>query len=193
MTCLPPARASRPCCRCAVCCRPCRWPPHSRPITSRPCCFRLSLRRLYIARDADAAGDAVHGGLSTQRAKAAGIEAITLSPRLGDFNEDLHVFGLDALRAALRIQLVPEDVARFLPPSTVRRGKAQRAFDRRRQVSHRRSASAGRGRAHGLLEGDRTASGPGRQWLRPAIFRRAPAMRLTSYALNRRALHREAK
>jgi hypothetical protein len=24
------------------------------------------------------------------------------------------------------------------------------------------------------LEGDRTASGPGRQWLRPAIFRRAP-------------------
>jgi hypothetical protein len=50
----------------------------------------------------------------TQRAKAAGIEAITLSPRLGDFNEDLHVFGLDALRVALRIQLVPEDVERFL-------------------------------------------------------------------------------
>ena len=71
------------------------------------------LRRLYIARDGDAAGDAVQAVL-TQRAKAAGIEAITLSPRLGDFNEDLHVFGLDALRAALRIQLVPEDVARFL-------------------------------------------------------------------------------
>jgi hypothetical protein len=29
----------------------------------------------------------------------------------------------------------------------------------------------------GLLAGDRTASGPGRQWLRPAIFRHAPAMR----------------
>ena len=29
-------------------------------------------------------------------------------------------------------------------------------------------------RDHGLLEGDRTASGPGRQRLRPAIFRRAP-------------------
>ena len=72
-----------------------------------------SLRRLYIARDADAAGDAVQAVL-TQRAEAAGIEAIPLSPRLGDFNEDLHVFGLDALRAALRIQLVPEDVARFL-------------------------------------------------------------------------------
>ena len=77
----------------------------------------LSLRRLYIARDADAAGDAVVAVL-TQRAKAAGIEAITLSPRLGDFNEDLHIFGLDALRAALRIQLAPEDVARFLPSST---------------------------------------------------------------------------
>ena len=50
----------------------------------------------------------------TQRAKAAGIEAITLSPRLGDFNEDLRIFGLDALRAALRIQLAPEDVVRFL-------------------------------------------------------------------------------
>ena len=82
------------------------------------CCFPLSLRRLYIARDADAAGDTVLAIL-TQRAKAAGIEAIALSPRLGDFNEDLHIFGLDALRAALRIQLVPEDVARFLHSSTV--------------------------------------------------------------------------
>jgi hypothetical protein len=72
-----------------------------------------SLRRLYIARDADAAGDAVQVTLS-QRAEDAGIESIPLSPRLGDFNEDLHVFGLDALRAALRLQLVPEDVSRFL-------------------------------------------------------------------------------
>jgi phage/plasmid primase-like uncharacterized protein len=75
-----------------------------------------SLRRLYIACDADAAGGAVQAVLS-QRAAAAGIEAIALSPRLGDFNEDLHVFGLDALRAALRIQLAPEDVDRFLLPS----------------------------------------------------------------------------
>jgi Toprim domain len=75
------------------------------------------LRRLYIARDADAAGDTVQALLS-QRAESSGIEAIPLSPRSGDFNEDLHVFGLDALRAALRIQLVPEDVDRFLSPST---------------------------------------------------------------------------
>ena len=72
-----------------------------------------SLRRLYIARDADAAGDVVQAVLSN-RARAAGIEAVPLSPRLGDFNEDLHTFGLDALRAALRLQLAPEDVSRFL-------------------------------------------------------------------------------
>src|SRR4029077_4838591 len=72
-----------------------------------------SLRRLFIARGAAAAGDVVQAVLS-QRAETAGIEAIQLSPRLGDFNEDLHVFGLDALRAELRIQLAPEDVVRFL-------------------------------------------------------------------------------
>jgi Toprim domain len=76
------------------------------------------LRRLYIARDGDAAGDVVQATL-TQRAEDAGIEAITLSPRLGDFNEDLHIFGIEALRAALRLQLVPEDIVRFLNSSTV--------------------------------------------------------------------------
>lgn len=74
------------------------------------------LRRIYIARDADAAGNAVQTTLA-QRARAAGIEPIALSPRLGDFNEDLHVFGLDAFRAALRIQLAPEDIHRFPLPS----------------------------------------------------------------------------
>lgn len=78
-----------------------------------------SLRRLYIARDADPAGDTVQAIL-LQRAETAGIEAISLSPRLGDFNEDLHVLGLDALLTALRMQLVPEDVCRFLLlPATV--------------------------------------------------------------------------
>jgi hypothetical protein len=78
-----------------------------------------SLRRLYIARDTDAAGDMVQAVL-LNRAREVGIEAIPLSPRLGDFNEDLHIFGLDALRAALRLQLAPEDVSRFLLlPATV--------------------------------------------------------------------------
>lgn len=33
---------------------------------------------------------------------------------MGDFNEDLRAFGLGALRAALRIQLVPQDSVRFM-------------------------------------------------------------------------------
>lgn len=48
------------------------------------------------------------------RAHEAGIEAITLSPMLGDFNDDLVTRGLDALRAHIRVQLAPEDVSRFM-------------------------------------------------------------------------------
>jgi hypothetical protein len=68
----------------------------------------LTLRRLYIAREADAAGDMALAAL-TERAEAAGIEALALSPRRGDFNEDLRAFGPGALRAALRIQFTPQD------------------------------------------------------------------------------------
>ena len=75
--------------------------------------FPPTLRRLYIARDADAAGDGAVATL-TGRAGETGIEAIALSPRLGDFNEDLRLLGQDALRAAIRVQLAPEDVARFM-------------------------------------------------------------------------------
>lgn len=71
------------------------------------------LRRLYIARDADAAGDRAVASL-TDRAIAAGIEAVTLSPRLGDFNDDLRELGLAELRANLRVQLAPEDAHRFM-------------------------------------------------------------------------------
>ena len=73
-----------------------------------------NLRRLYIAHDADAAGKAAATALA-QRAEGAGIEVIPLSPRLDDFNEDLRSFGVDDLRGALRVRLVPEDVVRFLP------------------------------------------------------------------------------
>ncbi len=76
-----------------------------------------ALRRLYIARDADSAGAMALGAL-TERAEAAGIEVLALSPRTGDFNEDLHAFGLGALRAALRIQLTPQDVVRFIRRGT---------------------------------------------------------------------------
>lgn len=75
--------------------------------------FPDTLRRLYIARDDDPAGD---GAMATliERAHAAGLEAIVLSPSLEDFNEDLRILGQDSLRAALRVQIAPQDVARFM-------------------------------------------------------------------------------
>lgn len=75
--------------------------------------FPPSLRRLYIVRDSDPAGDGARDSL-VERARSVGIEAIDLSPVLGDFNEDLRQFGIDALRADLRVQIAPEDVSRFL-------------------------------------------------------------------------------
>jgi Toprim domain len=71
------------------------------------------LRRLYVVRDNDPAGGFA-GATLTERAQAAGIEALTLSPMLGDFNEDLRRLGVDHLRTALRFQLAREDVPRFL-------------------------------------------------------------------------------
>jgi hypothetical protein len=78
--------------------------------------FPGTLRRLYIVRDDDRAGDGAMNGL-IDRTQPAGIEAIVLSPQCGDFNEDLRNFDINALRAALRIQLAPEDVVRFLSTS----------------------------------------------------------------------------
>jgi hypothetical protein len=75
--------------------------------------FPATLRRLYIARDDDPAGNGAVTGLF-YRAQSAGIEAMVLSPQCGDFNEDLRNFDVNVLCAALRIQLAPEDVARFL-------------------------------------------------------------------------------
>ncbi len=75
--------------------------------------FAEPLRRLYIVRDNDPAGDGARDSL-VERADAAGIETIGLSPTLGDFNEDLRKLGIDALRGNIRCQLAPQDVARFM-------------------------------------------------------------------------------
>ena len=75
--------------------------------------FPPDLRRLYIVRDNDPAGDAARDTL-IDRANAKGIEAIPLSPALGDFDEDLQRLGIDVLQAGVRVQLAPEDVARFM-------------------------------------------------------------------------------
>ena len=75
--------------------------------------FPPSLRRLYILCDRDPAGEAARDSL-TVRAVSYGIEAISLTPVEGDFNDDLRRFGIHALCAALKDQLHPEDTRRFL-------------------------------------------------------------------------------
>jgi hypothetical protein len=77
--------------------------------------FPGRLRRLYVARDRDPAGE-LAVAILTERAQSAGIEALTLAPTLEDLNEDLRELGVDELRANLRFQLAPEDVPRFLMP-----------------------------------------------------------------------------
>ena len=74
-----------------------------------------ALRRLYIAVDSDPAGRGAATTLAA-RVNAQGIEVIQLTPRLGDFNDDLRAFGLDDLHAHLRPQLAPEDTRTFLDP-----------------------------------------------------------------------------
>jgi hypothetical protein len=75
--------------------------------------FPASLRRLYIARDNDDAGIRAADQL-TARAGELGIDAIVLVPRLGDFNDDLQEMPLDMFCEGIRIQIDPEDVARFM-------------------------------------------------------------------------------
>jgi hypothetical protein len=75
--------------------------------------FPEPLRRLYIVRDNDPAGDEARDVLIA-RAHAVGIEALVLSPRLSDFNEDLRHQGLDSIRYSTRTQLAPQDVARCM-------------------------------------------------------------------------------
>ncbi|QGM99896.1 DUF7146 domain-containing protein [Methylocystis parvus] len=75
--------------------------------------FPATLRRLYILRDNDPAGERA-AAILIDRARAAEIEAIVLSPVQGDFNDDLHHLGVDELRAAIRVRIAPEDVARFM-------------------------------------------------------------------------------
>ena len=77
--------------------------------------FPPTLRRLYVLRDDDPAGDHAVATLHA-RTQEAGIECLVLSPRLADFNDDLRYLGRGAMRAILHPQLAPQDVARFLHP-----------------------------------------------------------------------------
>jgi hypothetical protein len=77
--------------------------------------FPETLRRLYVLRDNDPAGERAWATV-LDRATAAGIEAIALTPGLGDFNDDLRRIGAQGLQAAIRDQLAPQDISRFMRP-----------------------------------------------------------------------------
>jgi Toprim domain len=76
--------------------------------------FPAALRRLYVARDNDAAGIKAANWLH-ERGIAAGIDVRDLVPVQVDFNFDLCRLGPAALLAHLAPQLAPSDLARFLP------------------------------------------------------------------------------
>ncbi|WP_119165627.1 DUF7146 domain-containing protein [Algihabitans albus] len=72
-----------------------------------------SVKRLYIAEDADDAGRAAAEALAV-RARTEGLDALRLAPSGGDFNEDLQAYDAAALAELLAVQLAPEDAARFI-------------------------------------------------------------------------------
>jgi hypothetical protein len=80
-----------------------------------------TLRRLYVARDRDPAGDAAVASLDA-RAQALGIETVVLSPRFDDFNDDLRRLGIDGFRASLLPQLTSQDMAHFMPSAMAGKG-----------------------------------------------------------------------
>jgi len=71
-----------------------------------------ALRRLYVARDNDAAG---LNAAERLRERATGLDVRELIPVHGDFNLDLCRLGPDIMLARLADQLVPSDRMRFLP------------------------------------------------------------------------------
>ena len=75
--------------------------------------FPAALRRLYVARDNDAAGLLAAAQLH-DRGTLAGIEVRDLVPMYGDFNIDLWRLGAPALPRSLANQLLPVDRVRFI-------------------------------------------------------------------------------
>jgi hypothetical protein len=73
-----------------------------------------TLRRLYVARDNDAAGFKAAERLH-ERGEAAGIEVRDLVPVHADFNLDLRRLGPVAMLARVIEQLAASDAARFSP------------------------------------------------------------------------------
>lgn len=75
--------------------------------------FPDPLRRLYIARDRDAAGVAAFNAI-VERSMPFGIDVRPLDPRLDDFNTDLVCIGRKDMSAWIRTQMQPVDAGRLL-------------------------------------------------------------------------------
>lgn len=77
--------------------------------------FPDPLRRLYVARDRDAAGLAAYGAIA-ERSVSLGIDVRPLDSRFDDFNSDLVRMGRRDMTAWVRTQMQPLDALRFLGP-----------------------------------------------------------------------------
>jgi len=78
------------------------------------------LKRLYVARDRDAAGYGAFARLA-RRALTLGVMVTALDPVHGDFNDDLVRSGAKALRSVVIRQLPAQDVAAFAAWAPVER------------------------------------------------------------------------
>ena len=84
--------------------------------------FPAGLRRLYVLRDNDAAGDFAEERLA-DRAREAGIACRILKPTGKDLNVDLRARPCDVVRQSMLAQLDPEDRARFSTGKAVWSGR----------------------------------------------------------------------
>ena len=104
----PPVKASRRCCHCDARCPPCPWRAALSANHLAALELPAGLQRLYLAQDDDFAGRRATEALA-ERARAAGVEELTLVPALDDFNADLRRLGAEVLSNRLRTQLAPTD------------------------------------------------------------------------------------
>ncbi len=76
--------------------------------------FPVGLRRLYVLRDNDAAGDFAEERLG-ERCYDSGIDCRVLKPAAKDLNVDLRQEPVHAVKARMLSQMEPQDRSRFLP------------------------------------------------------------------------------
>jgi len=76
--------------------------------------FPPGLRRLYVLRDNDAAGDFAEDRLA-ERCAGSGIDCRVLKPRGKDLNADLQAGPAHAVKARMIGQFAPDDRSRFRP------------------------------------------------------------------------------